>query len=595
VGTASWTISGIADLDPAKTYTIRVTVSDEDGGATTQQSVIDIDQEDSRATYTGVLYASTLSTSCPTTTIQLRATIQDITAVLPGSDANAGLITKATVTFINRDTNSVIAGNVPVTLLNPSDPKTGTAVYNWTVTLPKNSKSQAYTIGVIVNGYYTRDASTDDTVVTVSLPQSSSLTGGGYLINQSSAGTYSGGVGERTNFGFNVKFNKQLTNLQGHANIIIRQDGQVYQIKTNAMNSLTVTQVSPGIYDATFTSKAKLTDITNPCNPVSLGGNLDLIVTLRDAGEPGTVDQIGITLWKSSTLLFSSNWNGTQTVEQLLAGGNLQVHKSATLLAEDGALSEDASLPMLTDAQLMPIMEAAKARWIASGLTPEQAAALAAVDVKIANLDGATLGETFGTRIWLDQTAAGHGWFIDATPQDNAEFHFVRGLDQWIAGGHSPAFKQIDLLTTVLHEVGHVLGFIDQQAVRPTTATLMTETLGDGVRRLPDGGLSGSSGSFGSSGLSGGDSARVAQDTGFSFKNFMGLFTGGHSKPATPSTDPVVPVIAWDEEEASTAVPASLGGVKMKSPWLSMFLSASGTKPERAALPDFEVRLPGKK
>jgi hypothetical protein len=588
VGTASWTISGIADIDPAKTYRIRVTVSDEDGGVATQKSVIDIDQEDARATYTGVLYASTPSISNPTTTIQLRATIEDITAVSPGSDANAGLITKATVTFVDRDTGTVIASNVPVTLLDPADPKTGVALYNWTVTLPNNVISQSYTIGVIVDGFYTRNSSADDTVVTVSLPQNGSLTGGGYLINQSSAGTYAGGVGERTNFGFNVKFNKQLTNLQGHANIIVRHDGQVYQIKTNAMNSLAVTQVTPGVYDATFTSKANLTDITDPLAPVSLGGNLDLIVTLRDAGEPGTADQIGITLWRNSTLLFSSNWTGTQTVKQLLDGGNLQVHKSATLLAEGGALAEDGTLPWLTEAQLAPIVEAAKVRWVASGLTIEQAAALAAVEFKVANLDGATLGQTEGGRtVWIDGTAAGYGWFIDSTLQDNAEFHFVQGLSQWVADGHSSAFGQIDLLTTVMHELGHVLGFDDQQAGRPTIVTLMTETLGEGVRRLPDVGLSGFSS------LSGAGSSFGPNVSALSSQHLAQAISYQQTRTAQPPVTP--PVIEWaDEDSIATPASASLGGVKMKSSWLSKFLSATGVKQDRAAAHDFEVLLPGK-
>jgi hypothetical protein len=430
VGTASWTISGVADLDPAKTYTIRVTVADEDGGATVQQSVLEIDQEEARVTYDGVLYASTPSINTRTTTIQLRATVQDITAVLPASDADAGLITKATVTFVNRDTGAVIAANVPITLVNPVDLKTGTALYNWTVTLPNNSNSESYTIGTIVNGFYTRNASADNTVVTVSLPQDDFLTGGGYLVNQSSAGTYAGDGGEKTNFGFNVKFNKQLTNLQGKANIIIRQGGQIYQIKTNATQSLSTTEVSPGVFDATFTSKANLTNITNPLAPISLGGNLDLIVILRDAGEPGTADTIGMTLWQGSTLLFSSNWTGTQTVKQLLGGGNLQVRNSSPLLAADGVAVEVEGAAALTAQQLAPIMEVAQARWTASGLTAEQAAALATVQVTIADLDGATLGLTSGTTITIDPTAAGYGWFLDVTPVDDAEFHFVRGLAQ---------------------------------------------------------------------------------------------------------------------------------------------------------------------
>ena len=97
-------------------------------------------------------------------------------------------------------------------------------------------------------------------------------------------------------------------------------------------------------------------------------------------------------------------------------------------------------------------------------------------------LCSALRGQTEGTAVWLDPTAAGHGWFLDLTPQDNAEFHFVKGLSQWVADGHSPAFGQIDLLTVVMHELGHVLGFADQQATNLSTATLMTETLPDGVR-----------------------------------------------------------------------------------------------------------------
>jgi hypothetical protein len=47
---------------------------------------------------------------------------------------------------------------------------------------------------------------------------------------------------------------------------------------------------------------------------------------LTDRGEPGTADTLAITVWnKSSGLWFSSNWDGTRTQEQALAGGNLVV------------------------------------------------------------------------------------------------------------------------------------------------------------------------------------------------------------------------------------------------------------------------------
>ena len=65
----------------------------------------------------------------------------------------------------------------------------------------------------------------------------------------------------------------------------------------------------------------------NPLLPVSIDGNATLQVTMTDAGEPGSSDAVAITVWnKSGGIWFSSKWDGTKTVEQLLGGGNLVVH-----------------------------------------------------------------------------------------------------------------------------------------------------------------------------------------------------------------------------------------------------------------------------
>ena len=160
--------------------------------------------------------------------------------------------------------------------------------------------------------------------MTISKPLRDFITGGGYLVNEDSAGIYAGDLGAKTNFGFNIKFNKQLKNLIGKFNGIIRQGDQVYQIKSNAATSLVT---NPYTGQAEFISKANLNNVTDPDAVVSLGGNLTLHITLADNGEPGaSVDSIGISLWKSNELWFSSNWDGASTVEQLLDGGNIQVH-----------------------------------------------------------------------------------------------------------------------------------------------------------------------------------------------------------------------------------------------------------------------------
>jgi hypothetical protein len=335
VETGEWRLIGIADLAPG-TYIIRVAVSDEDSGSTDVDITINVLQEDAYATYNGVEFVSTPSDRDSVAIVELRAVIQDVTAVSPALDPDSGHISYATVSFVIRETGEIIPGaeDIPVELID-GDIMTGSVTFDWVVDLG-TKESESFTIGIIVDGFYARDSSVDDTVVTVSMPVQNSITGGGYLINESSEGIFAGDTDLKTNFGFNVKFNKKLTNLQGHMNIIIRQGDSVYQIKTNATRSLVA---DPMTNQATFVSKANLTDITDPYNPISLGGNLSLVVTLTDMGSPGTFDSIGVTLWKRNTLWFSSNWTGNKTIEQVLGGGNLVIHHAKSISQTTGSKS----------------------------------------------------------------------------------------------------------------------------------------------------------------------------------------------------------------------------------------------------------------
>jgi len=294
------------------------------------------------ATYTGPLFASTSSASSTSFTVLLTATIQDITAVTggPAYDAYPGDIRKAVARFVDRGNSNATLCTAPIGLVNSADLKTGTISCNFSGDVGSAS-SVPYTIGIIVDdysaqkSYYIRNASTDNQVVTISQAIPGMITGGGYLqmfTPTKSNGQYPGTAGLKTNFGFNVKYNKTGKSLQGNLNFIIRSGGRVYQVKANSMTTMTInnpncqsTAASP--CGATFTSKANLTDITVETNPIALGGNLNMIVTMTDKGEPGSADTFAITLYDgSNNLLFSSNWSGTQTVEQLLGGGNTVVH-----------------------------------------------------------------------------------------------------------------------------------------------------------------------------------------------------------------------------------------------------------------------------
>jgi hypothetical protein len=111
----------------------------------------------------------------------------------------------------------------------------------------------------------------------------------------------------------------------------------------------------------------------------------------------------------------------------------------------------------LTQAELDTVAAAAIQLWLAAGADPR---VLATVRFRIVDLEGLTLAETRGRTIVVDPTAAGHGWHT--------------GIDTL------PAPDRMDLLTVLLHELGHVLGYEHHHAGGP--GDLMFETLAPGVR-----------------------------------------------------------------------------------------------------------------
>ena len=64
-------------------------------------------------------------------------------------------------------------------------------------------------------------------------------------------------------------------------------------------------------------------------------------------------------------------------------------------------------------------------------------------------------------RIEIDHDANGVGWFIDPTPLENSEFRTQNTENYFIADPESEANGKYDLLTTVLHELAHLYGFIE--------------------------------------------------------------------------------------------------------------------------------------
>lgn len=94
---------------------------------------------------------------------------------------------------------------------------------------------------------------------------------------------------------------------------------------------------------------------------------------------------------------------------------------------------------------------------------------------------GETKGEGLNAQITLDTNAAGHGWFIDDTPDNNDEFLPTSDSEVWIAKEGSAAAGKMDMLSVLLHEYGHALG-IEHSG---DNADYMAASLQPGQRRLP--------------------------------------------------------------------------------------------------------------
>ncbi len=152
----------------------------------------------------------------------------------------------------------------------------------------------------------------------------------------------------------------------------------------------------------------------------------------------------------------------------------------SALMAAEGEVPLQPDTPALQPSDLEPVLAEALASWEAFGLPPEMVDLLASVEFVITDLPGATLGLATHSTIYLDQYAAGHGWFVDLTPGANEEFA-ARPLGHDLLAISPQAVDRIDLLTVVTHELGHILGLED---LFSAAGGLMSHELNSGVRRL---------------------------------------------------------------------------------------------------------------
>jgi Ca2+-binding RTX toxin-like protein len=144
------------------------------------------------------------------------------------------------------------------------------------------------------------------------------------------------------------------------------------------------------------------------------------------------------------------------------------------VVVDDGVISQ---------AELDLMVEAAIDRWEAAGATAEQLAAMRSVSVSVTDLAGLQIGESGAGTIKLDINAAGWSWFVDATPDGDSEYS-GSGTQLAAVDGNGAAGTRIDLLSVVMHELGHQIGLSDSYAGGDSDE-LMYGSIGAGERRLP--------------------------------------------------------------------------------------------------------------
>ncbi len=161
--------------------------------------------------------------------------------------------------------------------------------------------------------------------------------------------------------------------------------------------------------------------------------------------------------WIFADLTLSGNAHVTITAD----AGNRTQNPNAFMIA-GGPIVPAVPVAPLTQPEVHAAIHEAVVLWGAAGLDAGTLQALSRATVTITPLPAPYLGLAAPGAIYLDPTAEGYGWFTS------------------ISTTASPPSNEVDLLTVVAHELGHLFGLMDGNGT-----VLMAPDLSPGVRILP--------------------------------------------------------------------------------------------------------------
>ena len=207
-------------------------------------------------------------------------------------------------------------------------------------------------------------------------------------------------------------------------------------------------------------------------------GSAPFTGVFRPVGDLGSLE--GLDVKGNWTLeIYDLKRRKTGTLESW----SIVVERGSALMAAQPANEDTQQSPELDNATLEYFADIGLQLWAESGLVDDEAlAGIKDVRFEVADLAGLLLGLADNGIIQVDVDAAGHGWFVDPTPLEGSEFELSANGGLLVATADSAADGKIDLLTVLMHEMGHMLDLGHGDGDE-----LMAETLATGERHLPGG------------------------------------------------------------------------------------------------------------
>lgn len=150
-----------------------------------------------------------------------------------------------------------------------------------------------------------------------------------------------------------------------------------------------------------------------------------------------------------------------------------------------GQAPPDEFVQKLRQEDLNWTVQAAIERWRQAKISEEDLARLAQTTFTVERLSSGQLASSTAGGIFIDETAAGYGWFFDQTPSEDSEFDVVVLERERQTTDLSVAHGKMDLLTVVMRELGTVY-IQGKNRVPKQIRPLMEPTLSPSVRRMPE-------------------------------------------------------------------------------------------------------------